>query len=154
LNTAFDLKNKVAKEAATLLYFGGEKEYKQAKEKAAQTLGTHFLPSNLEVALELDKIAEEKEGLHRIERLVHMRNEALKIMKLLEKFYPLLIGSVWRGTIREGSDIDISVYSDEPEKVINTIKNSNLRIISSSWSTINKQGLTLTSFHIHAEDFN
>ena len=58
-----DLKYRVVREAATLLYFGAEKEYKQAKEKAAETLGTHFLPSNLEVALELNKIAEENEGV-------------------------------------------------------------------------------------------
>ena len=58
-----DLKNKVAREAATLLYFGAEKEYKQAKDRAAETLGTHFLPSNRDIALELDKIAEENEGL-------------------------------------------------------------------------------------------
>ena len=44
----FDLKHRVAREAATLLYFGAEKEYKQAKEKAAQTFGVHFLPFNLE----------------------------------------------------------------------------------------------------------
>ena len=47
-----DLKSRVAREAATLLYFGAEKEYKQAKTRAAETLGTDFLPSNLEVALE------------------------------------------------------------------------------------------------------
>ena len=62
---ASDLKRKVAREAATLLYFGAEKEYKQAKTRAAQTLGTNFLPSNLEVALELDKMAEENEGENR-----------------------------------------------------------------------------------------
>src|SRR5208283_2246218 len=110
----FDLKCRVAREAATLLYFGAEKEYKQAKEKAAKTLGAHFLPSNLEVALELDKIAEENEGAKRKERLIQMRNEALKIMKLLDAYCPVLIGSVWRGTIRQESDIDIAVYTDEP----------------------------------------
>jgi predicted nucleotidyltransferase len=110
-----DLKYRVAREAATLLYFGAEKEYKQAKEKAAETLGTHFLPSNLEVALELDKIAEENEGSKRKERLIEMRKEALKIMKLLDRYCPVLIGSVWRGTIKHGSDIDIAVYTDDPE---------------------------------------
>ena len=83
-----DLKCKVAREAATLLYFGAEKEYKQAKTRAAETLGTHFLPSNLEVALELDKIAEENEGAKRKERLIEMRKEALKIMKLLDAYLP------------------------------------------------------------------
>jgi predicted nucleotidyltransferase len=64
----YDLKYRVAREAATLLYFGAEKEYKQAKTKAAQTFGVHFLPSNLEIALELDKISEENEGAKRKER--------------------------------------------------------------------------------------
>ena len=118
----FDLKCRVAREAATLLYFGAEKEYKQAKEKAAKTLGTHFLPSNMEVALELDKIAEENEGAKRIERLIQMRNEALKIMKLLDAYCPVLIGSVWRGTIKQGSDIDIAVYTDEPEEIVQILK--------------------------------
>jgi predicted nucleotidyltransferase len=57
-----DPTDRVAREAATLLYYGAEKEYKQAKQKAAKTLGTKFLPSNLDVALELDKIAQENEG--------------------------------------------------------------------------------------------
>ena len=115
----FDLKQRVAREAATLLYFGAEKEYKQAKEKAAQTFGVHFLPSNLEVALELDKIAEENEGAKRRERLIQMRKEALEIMHLLGGFCPVLIGSVWRGTIKQGSDIDIAVYTDDPEEILN-----------------------------------
>ena len=76
------------------------------------------MPSNHDVALELDKIAEENEGSKRKERLIEMRKEALGIMKQLERFCPVLIGSVWRGTIRQGSDIDIAVYADEPEEVL------------------------------------
>ncbi|MGD0644338.1 MAG: nucleotidyltransferase domain-containing protein [Candidatus Bathyarchaeia archaeon] len=147
----FDLKCRVAREAATLLYFGAEKEYKQAKEKAAQTLGTHFLPSNLEVALELDKIAEENEGAKRKEHLIQMRKEALKIMKLLEAYCPVLIGSVWRGTIKQGSDIDIAVYSDAPEEIVNILKAERVKISKTAWTTVNKRGITLMSFHIYAE---
>jgi len=55
------------------------------------------LPSNLEVAEELDKIAEEKEGSSRRELLLRMRKEALQIMKTLEGFDARLVGSVWRG---------------------------------------------------------
>ena len=147
----FDLKCRVAREAATLLYFGAEKEYKQAKEKAAKTLGTHFLPSNMEVALELDKIAEENEGAKRVERLIQMRNEALKIMKLLGAYCPVVIGSVWRGTIRQGSDIDIAVYTDAPEEIVKILKVEGIKISKTAWTTVNKQGLTLASFHIYAE---
>jgi predicted nucleotidyltransferase len=151
LNDDYDLKCRVAKEAATLLYFGAEKEYKQAKTKAAQTLGTHFLPSNLDVALELDKIAEENEGATRKERLIQMRSEALKIMKLLDAFCPVLIGSVWRGTIRRGSDIDIAVYSDEPEEIASILRAKGMKVSRTTWTSVNKQGATLSSFHIYGE---
>lgn len=117
-----DLKRRTAREAATLLYFGAEKEYKQAKVKAAKTLGAHFLPSNLEVAVEMDKLAEALEGPARKERLINMRIEALKLMKLLESYEPRLIGSVWRGTIRRESDIDIETYHDTPEKILHILK--------------------------------
>jgi predicted nucleotidyltransferase len=147
----YDLKHRVAREAATLLYFGAEKEYKQAKEKAAETLRTHSLPSNLEVALELDKIAEENEGAKRKERLIEMRKEALKIMKLLDSYSPVLIGSVWRGTIKHGSDIDIAVYADDPEVIVDALKAEGVRVLKTSWTTVNKRGTTLESFHIYGE---
>ncbi len=147
----YDLKCRIAKEAATLLYFGAEKEYKQAKDKAAQTFRVHFLPSNLEVALELDKIAEENEGPKRKERLIQMRNEALVIMQILSGFYSVLIGSVWRGTIKKGSDIDIAVYSDDSEKIVNVLEAGGVKILKTGWTTVNKRGITLESFHIYAE---
>jgi predicted nucleotidyltransferase len=147
----YDLKYRVAREAATLLYFGAEKEYKQAKTKAAQTFGVHFLPSNLEIALELDKISEENEGAKRKERLIQMRKEALDVMRLLGGFCPVLIGSVWRGTIKQGSDIDIAVYTDEVEAILNVLKAKGIKVLKTSWTTVNKRGSTLESFHIYAE---
>jgi predicted nucleotidyltransferase len=151
LNINSDLRCRIAREAATLLYYGAEKEYKQAKLKAAKALGIHFLPTNREVALELDKIAEENEGLTRTERLIHMRREALKIMKLLRRHRPVLIGSVWRGTIRQGSDIDIAVYPEEPDEILNQINETRLRIRNAEWITVTKRGKTETSFHINVE---
>jgi len=143
-----DLRCKIAREAATLLHFGAEKEYKQAKLKAAKTFGFHFLPSNLEVAIELDKIAEENEGPARKERLIQMRKEALKTMKTLKEYSPLLIGSVWRGTIRQGSDIDIALYHDMPDEILNLLKND-VKISKAEWTAVTKRGKTEASFHIH-----
>jgi len=146
-----NLKSRIAREAATLLYFGGEKEYKQAKDKAARTLGIHFLPSNLEVALELDKISEEQEGPKRKERLIEMRKEALNVMMILSTFCPVLIGSVWRGTIKQGSDIDIAVYTDESEEILTALKDGGIKVLKTAWITVNKRGITLSSFHIYAQ---
>ena len=144
-----DLRRKVASEAAVLLYMGAEKEYRQAKLKAASTLGAHFLPSNREVALELDRTADEKEGNSRKERLIQMRREALEAMTVLKPFSPLLIGSVWRGTIRPGSDIDIAVYRDEPEKVPELLAERGYGVSSAEWVTVTKHGKTENSYHVH-----
>jgi hypothetical protein len=146
-----DLKQKVAREAAIQLYFGSEKEYKQAKVKAAQTLSTHFLPSNREVALELDNIANENEGAARKQRLIQMRQEAHTIMTTLKAHNPVLIGSVWRGTIRRGSDIDIALCHDHPEEIANLLAKSNVKIVETEWTRVTKQGKTEASFHIFAE---
>lgn len=146
-----DLRCKIAREAATLLYFGAEKEYKQAKLKAAATLGTHFLPTNLEVALELDRIAEETEGAARKERLVQMRLEALKIMKALEAYKPVLVGSVWRGTVRRGSDIDIAVYHDASSEIVSLLKAKGFGVSKTEWTTVTKKGKAESSFHICIE---
>ena len=151
MNVHSDIRCKIAREAATLLYFGAEKEYKQAKLKAAKTLGIHFLPSNFEVALELDKIAEENEGPARKDRLIQMRKEALKVMIVLKKYGPILIGSVWRGTIRQGSDIDIALYHDVPDEIPNVLKKSGIKISKTEWTTETKRGKPETSFHIYVK---
>ena len=145
------LRKRVAREAASLLYFGVEKEYKQAKLKAAKIVKSNFLPTNLEVALELDKIAEENEGSARHERLIQMRKEALKLMKILKAYKPLLIGSVWRGTICHASDVDIVVYHDEPEDILKTLKQNNLKIMQAEWVAVTKKGKRKCSFHVYVE---
>ena len=145
------LRKRIAREAASLLYFGVEKEYKQAKLKAAKIVKFKFLPTNLEVALELDKIAEENEGPARKERLIQMRKEALRLMQILKAYKPLLIGSVWRGTIYYGSDVDIVVYHDEPEDILKILKQNNLKITQAEWVAVTKKGKRKGSFHVYAE---
>lgn len=132
-----------------MLYTSQEKEYKQAKKQAAETLGVRVLPSNLEVAEELDKIAEEKEGPSRRELLLQMRREALKIMEALRDFSPKLVGSVWRGTARQNSDIDILAFSQDPKAVLDQLPKNKYRITSSEWRSVTKRGKKESSFHIY-----
>jgi len=146
-----NLRKKVAREAANLLYSGVEKEYKQAKLKAAKIFGVHFLPTNLEVAMELDKIAEENEGPTRHERLIRMRKEALKLMQNLKAYRPLLIGSVWRGTVSYDSDIDVIVYHGEPKNIITVLEQNNLKIMQTEWMAVTKKGKRKGSFHVYVE---
>jgi predicted nucleotidyltransferase len=144
-------REKVAREAASLLYFGVEKEYKQAKLKAAKTFNLRFLPTNLEVAMEIDRIAEENEGPARQERLVRMREEALELMNLLKTYKPVLLGSVWRGTIHHESDIDIVVHHDEPDEILRVLEQNNLKPLRTEWAAVTKRGKKKASFHIHLE---
>lgn len=143
------LRKRVAREAALLLYTSQEKEYKQAKKRAAETLGVRALPSNREVAEELDRIAEEREGAQRKELLLRMRREAREIMEILEEFNPRLVGSVWRGTARQNSDIDILTFSQDPVQVLKQLQEHNFVAESSEWCSVTKEGRKEASFHIH-----
>jgi len=145
-----DLRKKVAREAALLLYISQEKEFKQAKEKAAKALGLKVLPTNSEVAEELDLIAEEYEGGERWSRLVRMRREALEIMEMLASFHPKLIGSVWRGTITKNSDIDIVIFSQSRETILETLREKGLKILGVETTPSAKDG-SGEAFHIFTE---
>ena len=72
-------------------------------------------------------------------------------MKLLDAYCPVLIGSVWRGTIRQGSDIDIAVYTDEPEEIIKNLKAKDIKVLKTARTAVNKRGVTSESLHVYAE---
>ena len=80
-----------------------------------------------------------------------MRKETLKVMKLLDAYCPLLIGSVWRGTIQQRSDIDIAVYADEPQEIVSVLETHGMKALKTAWTTVNKHGRTLASLHVYAE---
>jgi predicted nucleotidyltransferase len=101
----------VAREAARLLYNGIAEEYITAKSMAAASLGVNANPSNFEVAEELDNLSDELEGGDREIRLEEMRQTARDVMNSLQEFQPRLIGSVWRGTARRNSDVDVIAFS-------------------------------------------
>ena len=143
------LRNRVAQEAALLLYTSQEKEYKQAKQRAAETLAARVLPSNYEVAEELDRIAEEREGTQRKEMLLRMRKEAKQIMEPLKEFSPRLVGSVWRGTARQSSDIDVIAFSQDHLQILRQLQKHSFEVARSEWLSVTKEGRKEASFHIH-----
>lgn len=115
-------REKVAKEAARLLYRQVATDYLSAKRAAARNLKTRILPTNAQVAYALDALSTQIEGSARDQLLISLRRHALQIMQLLHSFHPRLIGSVWRGTARHGSDIDLEVFCDTPQHVINRLQ--------------------------------
>lgn len=146
-------REEVAHEAARLLYYQVYKEYKDAKESAAASLNTKTLPSNFEIAHELDRISEELEGPDRLKRLLEMRKIAIQIMKVLTKHEPRLIGSVWRGTSRKGSDVDIIIYSNDHFKLLSQLET--YQIVNTENTEFMIDGIPSESTHIilNVEDY-
>ena len=143
-----DPRGEVAREAARLLYTGAAEEYKQAKEQAARNLGVNAKPSNYEVAMELDLLSDQMEGEERKRVLVTMRNQALALMRLLSEYDPVLMGSVWRGTARRGSDVDINVYSSNPSEVESKLRSAGYSVEGSKEEVFTQRGRTTRSTHI------
>ena len=111
------LRRRIAYQAAVLMYQRQESEYFQAKQKAARQVCRGWvkpkdLPSNAEIRDQILQLARMFEGETRNENLQEMRFSALHMMRLLERFHPRLIGSVLTGHIRQGSDIDLHLFTD------------------------------------------
>jgi predicted nucleotidyltransferase len=115
-------RDKVAKEAARLLYRQIVHDYLSAKQAAARNLKTRIFPTNAQVAQAVDALSTQIEGPARNQLLVSLRQHALQVMQLLHSFHPRLIGSVWRGTARRGSDIDLEAFCDTPQLVISRLQ--------------------------------
>ncbi len=120
----------VAWEAAKLIYEGVATEYIAAKRKACELLGVDIMPSNKEVALALDELIEIKDGEKRKKYMIKKRKVALNVMRSLSAFSPRLIGSVWRGICREQSDIDIVVFSDNPDLVVKKLSRVGAKVLT------------------------
>jgi len=116
------LRRQIAYQAAVLMYQRQESEYFQAKQKASRQVCRGWvkpkdLPSNAEIREQILQLARMFEGDTRAENLQEMRFTALHLMRLLQRFHPRLIGSVLTGHVRQGSDIDLHLFSDNVESV-------------------------------------
>ena len=125
------LRRQIAFEAARLMYSREESEYFRAKQKAAHRICQGWvkpcdLPSNAEIRDEIQAFARLHEGEARKDNLREMRLEALRLMRLLARHKPRLIGSVMTGHIRAGSDIDLHVFSDNTEAVTSILDEEGL----------------------------
>ncbi len=108
----------VAQEAARIIVTQGVRDYRLAKQKAAERLGASgrgSLPGNAEIeAAVADHLqifnGEEHEDLLRL-----MRTAALSAMELLSNFSPRLVGPVLAGTADENSSVNLHTFADSPE---------------------------------------
>lgn len=138
------------------MYERRESEYYRAKLKAARHICKGWvkpadLPSNAEIRDEIQSIARMHEGEHRQENLRDMRLEALRLMKILKLFRPRLIGSVLTGHVRQGSDIDLHLFSDSLEAVTGALDAEGL-VYNVERKRVRKLGTEQVFTHIHVQD--
>lgn len=150
------LRRQIAWEAARLMYSRQESEYYRAKMKAAQRIVRGWvkpadLPSNAEIREQVQLYARLMEGDKRTDNLREMRLAALRMMQLLKQFRPRLIGSVLTGHIRQGSDIDLHVFSDSAEAVGIVLQDEGF-VFDIERKQVRKHGEERVYTHIHVQD--
>lgn len=114
------LRSAVAQEAARLMAEHGIQDYFVAKRKAAERYGVvegAFLPKNTEIEAALMSYQRLFGAVQHARSLQERRRVALEAMKLLRDFEPRLVGSVLTGTATEHADIQLHLFSDNPEAV-------------------------------------
>jgi hypothetical protein len=150
------LRRRIAFEAARLMYSRQESEYYRAKMKAARFCFSGWvkpadLPSNAEIRDELQSMARLYEGDQRTDNLLEMRVDALRLMRILRRFRPRLIGSVLTGHIRTGSDIDLHVFADGLDAVTIELDDEGL-VYDVERKRVRKNNEERIFTHIHIQD--
>jgi predicted HD phosphohydrolase len=150
------LRRQITWEAARLMYDRRETEYYTAKMKAARRVCRGWvkpidLPSNAEIRDEIETLARLHEGEQRTANLREMRLEALRLMRVLRRFRPRLIGSVMTGHIRQGSDIDLHLFSDGLEGITAALDAEGL-VYDVQRKRVRKHGEERVFVHIHVRD--
>jgi hypothetical protein len=150
------LRRQIAWEAARLMYCRQESEYYTAKMKAARRICQGWvkpadLPSNVEIRDQIEMLARLYEGAARNDNLLDMRLAALAMMRRLAPFRPRLIGSVLTGHVRQGSDIDLHVFSDTAEAVTHLLDQDGLTYTVER-KQVRKHGEERVFTHVHLVD--
>ncbi len=150
------LRRQIAWEAARLMFDRRESEYYRAKMKAARRICKGWvkpidLPSNAEIRDEIQNLSRLFDGESATEKLRDMRIAALRMMQILQRFRPRLIGSVLTGHVRRGSDIDLHLFADGLEGITSTLDYHNIAYETQK-KEICKRGEFQIYRHVHIQD--
>ncbi len=114
------LRQSVAVEAARLMAEQGIRDFRQAKNKAAERLGLtdeKSLPRNAEIEEALRQHQRLFEGPDHALLLASRRQAAIEAMRFFERFEPRLVGAVLDGTADRHSAVCLHLFCDNPVEV-------------------------------------
>jgi len=98
----------------------GIRDFSLAKRKAAERVGAtlhQHLPDNAEIELAVAEYLRIFHPESHLRRLKHLRQTALRAMKLLQRFDPRLVGPVLKGTADQHSSVNLHLFAHQPEEV-------------------------------------
>lgn len=110
----------VAQEAARIIVDHGIRDYRVAKQKAADRLGMNTrgsLPGNAEIESAVADHLQIFGGDAHADHMRLLRVAALAAMGMLTSFTPRLVGPVLAGTADENSAVNLHVFADSAELV-------------------------------------
>ena len=119
-NDAERARQVIAQEAARIIVNHGVRDYRVAKQKAADRLGINgrgSLPGNAEIEVAVAEHLKLFGGESHADHLRLMRVAALSAMEMLSAFEPRLVGPVLVGTADHNSAVNLHVFADSPEIV-------------------------------------
>lgn len=110
----------LAQEAARIIVDHGIRDYRVAKQKAAERLGVGArgsLPGNAEIEAAVVDHLQIFGGDSHADLLRLMRTAALSAMELLSDFSPRLVGPVLLGTADDNSAVNLHLFADSAEMI-------------------------------------
>lgn len=113
-------RQRVAHQAARMMAEEGIVDYGHAKRKAARQLGVPedgHLPTNAEIDQAIREHHEIFHGETHQQHLKALRNKAIHIMQLFERFEPHLVGAVLDGTAGRFARTEIQLFADDLKEV-------------------------------------
>ncbi|HHL18915.1 MAG TPA: hypothetical protein ENJ33_04200 [Thiothrix sp.] len=123
-------KERLAQEAARLLYVEGYRDYQLAKQKAAEQLGmgnnTVSQPSHLEIHHALIKYASLFATKENKKHLNELRKIAIEAMGFLKLYSPRLTGHVMQGTAGLHAPITLHLFAETAEEVMFFLEDNNI----------------------------
>lgn len=114
------LRERIAHLAARIMAEDGVDDFHYAKRKAARQAGAsdaRAMPDNEEVERALSEYRQIYQKDEHPEVLRELREQALTIMRSVERFNPFLSGSVLSGVAGRFSDIEIHLFADSAKEV-------------------------------------
>ena len=150
------IRRQIAFLAAQMMYHRTETEYFTAKRKAAPAWRRISASAGRPTQQQGHPRPDPGDGPHSrgakaAGNLRDMRLDALRMMRLLARFRPRLIGSVRTGHVRKGSDIDLHIFCDSLALVTDTLDELGLQY-DVEHKRIVKYGEERTFTHIHLHD--